>query len=96
MPATNRYLYIKKQLYPLLADIQDPTECDKEKKKMRKFSDKYLKQDGVFALMLAGKNTDPVSQADLVCAVYKRYRADGKDLVPNADIPGLYPPLPRK
>ena len=54
-----------------------------------------MEQDGALIRSDANRqeHIDPVSEADLFCAIYKRHRTDEKDLVPNSDIPGLYPSL---
>ena len=66
-----RNRYIRKHL-----KIMDKLNRDSERdrKMCRKFSDLYLRQDGVFVLKLVAKNSTDLVVADIIAALWDNYR----------------------
>ena len=49
-------------------------ENDDDKKLLRSFVEKYLRQDGVFVLRLVGHNTNAITVTEFVCSLWDMYK----------------------
>lgn len=46
---------------------------DKERKLVREFTERYLRQDGVFVLRMVAKHVNDLTAAELVCALWDNF-----------------------
>ena len=63
----DRYRYIKKHLRL----FHDNLETEQEKKRIKKFCENYLRQDGVFVLRLVGHNTNAITVTEFISSMWK-------------------------
>ncbi|XP_067931193.1 innexin unc-9-like [Watersipora subatra] len=66
--ATNRRSYIKKYL-----KVFDKYKKGEDRDRLRAFCDKYLRQDGHFALRMIGKNTNEVIVGEMIVALWDHF-----------------------
>ena len=66
---TDRFRYVKKHL-----KLMRKLERDSDKKLLRHFVEKYLRQDGVFVLRLVGHNTNAITVTEFVCSVWDQFK----------------------
>lgn len=70
---SSRISYIKKYM-KLLNKIQE----EKDKLQIRKFSDKYLRDDGVFILRLIARNTNAVLVSEIISKLWEIFQEKSK------------------
>ena len=68
----NRISYVRKHL-----KIMDKINrnSDRDRKLTEKFSELYLRQDGIFVLKLVAKNSTDIVVADIVAALWENYKS---------------------
>lgn len=78
-----RIRYVRKHL-----KIMDKLnrDSDRDKKLTHKFTEMYLRQDGVFVLKLVAKNSTDLVVADIVAALWDNYKSKPMNVRPDADM----------
>jgi len=75
LPERGRRRYVRQNLKIMTRLRNDGTPgSDRDRKMSRRFTETYLRQDGVFVLKLVAKNSTDLVVADIVAALWDNYR----------------------
>ncbi len=78
----SRIRYIRKHL-KIMSKLN--RDSDRDKKLSHKFTEMYLRQDGVFVLKLVAKNSTDLVVADIVAALWENYKSKPMNVRPQDD-----------
>lgn len=79
----SRTRYVRKQL-KIMDRIRSGS--DRDRKMSYRFSEKYLRQDGIFVLKLVAKNSTDLVVADIVAALWDNYRVKPENTPGGVDL----------